>query len=268
MPTLSEDQINAEARRILDSEQGRVQISATTQFYPDMTIEDAYHIQDAGINLKMASGRKVIGHKVGLTSRVMQRVMSIDEPDFGVLLDDMDFKSGSTILAANFLDPRIEVELAFVLSKDLDPNGLTIGGVLDATDYIVPALELIAARSHRLDPETGYKRTVRDTISDNAANAGIILGDTRIPKDANLSWIPSMLYRNGIIEQSGVSGAVLEHPAKSLIWLAQKYAEFGRVLRAGQVILAGSFTAPVVVAAGDEIVADFNDFGKVTCHFN
>jgi len=126
---------------------------------------------------------------------------------------------------------------------------------------------LIAARSYRINPITTYKRTVRDTISDNAANAGIILGDVSIPKDEMLTWVPCMMYKNGVIEQSGVSGAILGHPAKSVIWLANKYAEFNRLLKKGDIVLAGSFTAPIIVQAGDEIVADFNQYGTVTCSF-
>lgn len=267
MQTLSNQQIQDEALRLDRAESGRNQIKATTNFYPDMTIEDAYMIQDAWVNSKLSNGKKVIGHKVGLTSRVMQRVMSINEPDFGVLLDDMYFENGSEIAVDQFLDPRIEVELAFILSDDIRPNLSSIDEVLEATEKIVPALELIAARSFRVDPESGYKRTVRDTISDNAANAGVILGDQEIPKSDILTWVPCMMYNNGVIEQSGVSGAILGHPAKSLIWLANKYSEFNRQLKKGDIVLAGSFTAPIIVKGGDQVVADFNQFGKVTCSF-
>ena len=267
MQTLSDLQIKEEAVRLDQSEITRKQIKATTSFYPDMTIEDAYRIQDAWMQTKAERGKKVIGHKVGLTSRVMQRVMSINEPDFGVLLDDMYFENGSEIETGIFLDPRIEVELAFILSEDIRPDVKEISEILDATEKIVPALELIAARTFRVDPESGYKRTVRDTISDNAANAGVILGDIEVPKDETLSWVPCMMYNNGIIEQSGVSGAILGHPAKSLIWLANKYSEFNRQLKKGDIVLAGSFTAPIIVKQGDEIIADFNQFGKVSCSF-
>jgi 2-oxo-hept-3-ene-1,7-dioate hydratase len=267
MQTLTEQIIQQEAARLDLAEKQRQQVDASTVSHPDMTIHDAYLIQDAWVNTKIKGGKKVIGHKVGLTSRVMQQVMSINEPDFGVLLDDMYFEDGSEIEAGLFLDPRIEVEVAFILSEDIDPKVSTVEEVLAATEKIVPALELIAARSYRVNPNTGYKRTVRDTISDNAANAGIILGDVSIPKDAMLCWVPCMMYKNSIIEQSGVSGAILGHPAKSVIWLANKYAEFNRQLKKGDIVLAGSFTAPIIVKAGDKVVADFNQYGKVTCSF-
>jgi len=265
--TLTTEQIKAEAERLHQAEQKRQQIKPQTTFYPNMTIEDAYQIQNAWIEKKVANGRTIVGHKVGLTSKVMQVVMSIDEPDFGILLDDMVFESGSTVKVADFLDPKIEVEIAFKLKEDLNPNGLTIQKVIDASEFIVPSLELIAARSFRLDPTTNYKRTVKDTISDNAANAGIVLGKTHIPKEANLPWVGAVLRKNGVIEESGIAAAVLDHPANGVIWLAQKYAQIGRTLKAGQIVLAGSFTRPVNVKSGDTIEADFNEYGRVILNF-
>jgi len=249
------------------AETARVQTKPPTIFHPNMTIEDAYLIQNAWIEKKIKRGKKIVGHKVGLTSKVMQAAMSIDVPDFGILLDDMVFKHSAKIKTADFLDPRIEVEIAFILKEDLNPINLTIQKVIAASEYIVPALELIAARSFRIDPETGYKRTVKDSISDNAANAGIILGEKHIPKNVALEWVGAILKRNGVIEESGIAGAVLNHPANGVIWLAKKYATIGRTLKAGQIVLAGSFTRPVVVKSGDTIEADFNEFGTVKCEF-
>lgn len=267
MAKLTNQQIQEQAERMDKAEESVRQIKPPTTFHPEMTIEDAYLIQNAWIEKKLKRGRKIVGHKVGLTSKVMQAVMSIDEPDFGILLDDMVFEHGAKIKAANFLDPRIEVEIAFQLKEDLDANGLTIQKVIEASEFILPALELIDARSFRVDPETGYKRTVKDTISDNAANAGIILGDKNIPKNVALEWVGAILKKNEVIEESGIAGAVLNHPAKGVIWLAKKYTEIGRTLKAGQIVLAGSFTRPVVVKAGDIIEADFNEFGTVKCEF-
>jgi len=234
-----------------------------------MTIEDAYKVQTAWMDLKKARGHKVVGHKIGLTSRVMQKNMGIDEPDFGCLLDHMVYEEGSTIASSDFLDPKIEVELAFVLNKKLSGKDLTVDEVLDATEYIAPALELIAARTFRTHPTTGYRRTVRDTISDNAANGGIILGRTKKkPEELNLRWIGAMMERNDIIEESGVSGAVLNHPANGIAWLAKKYADFNLSLEPGQIILAGSFTRPIDVRAGDKFFVDFNECGTISCNFS
>ena len=166
---LKPEQITAAAQAIYAAEKNRVQIQATSLDYPDMTMDDAYAIQKSWVDMKIADGRKIKGYKIGLTSRAMQDVMKINEPDYGVLLDDMFFEDGGDIETTRFTDPRIEVELAFVL-KDRLEGEVSMFEVLNATDYVVPALELIAARSHRVDPDTGYVRTVLDTISDNAAN--------------------------------------------------------------------------------------------------
>ncbi|MBG6132454.1 2-oxo-hept-3-ene-1,7-dioate hydratase [Aquimarina sp. EL_43] len=261
-------QIKEEANRLHDSEKNKKQVVATTNYFPEMDINDAYQIQEEWVNIKKKEGRKVVGYKIGLTSKVMQVAMNINEPDYGTLLDDMVYENGCEIKTSDFLDPRIEVELAFVLKKPLFGDTLTIEDVLDATDYVVPVLELIAARTYRVDPKTNYVRTVKDTISDNAANAGIILGNTRInPRDIDLRWVGALLYKNGTIEESGVAAAVLDHPAKGVIWLAKKYAKHNITLDAGQIILAGSFTRPVIVKAGDTITADYNSLGKITCNF-
>lgn len=237
--------------------------------HPKMTIEDGYAVQDAWINLKQDEGRKIIGRKVGLTSRAMQEAMKINEPDFGTLLDDMLFDNGATIPAADFIDPRIEVELTFVLKRDLVGDDLSIEDVLEATDYIVPSMELIAARSHRVDPETGYTRKVYDTISDNAANAGIIVGETRAqPNDIDLRWAGAILYRNGIVEETGLGAGIMDHPARGIIWLAKRFAPHGITLETGHYIMSGSFTRPVMARAGDEFKADFGSLGMVELRFS
>lgn len=268
MNTLTKKQIKFQAERHHKAEQNRQQIAAITVEHPDMTIEDAYAIQSAWKAIKLKEGRTIIGHKIGLTSKVMQRIMNINESDFGFLLDDMVFEDGGIIQTDNFLDPRIEVELAFVLKKDLEGPNTTIFDVLNATDYVVPALELIAARSFRIDPNTGYKRTVKDTISDNAANGGIIMGGTPMKPDAiDMRWVSALLSKNGVIEDSGVAAAVMNHPANGIAWLAKKYADFGLSLKAGEVILAGSFTGALKVKKGDTIHADFRDMGSISCYF-
>ena len=251
---MNKDQVRAAADALDAAEKRRMQTRATTLEYPDMTIEDAYAIQECWMSMKLAAGRTIKGHKIGLTSRAMQQSMQIDEPDSGILLDDMFFEDGSDIVVADFLDPRIEVELAFVLGDKLEGEDVTIFDVLSATDYVIPALELIAARTHRVDPESGRPRTVRDTIADNAANAGIIMGGRPVkPLDTDLRWVGALLYRNGVIEETGVAAGVLNHPAKGIAWLAKKYAPLGIALESGQVILAGSDggkTMLVLVGAG------------------
>ncbi|GLQ21539.1 2-oxo-hept-4-ene-1,7-dioate hydratase [Algimonas porphyrae] len=234
-----------------------------------MDLDDAYAVQDAWVARKVARGRHVIGRKVGLTSRAMQQAMQIGEPDFGTLLDDMLFQSGDTLPAADFIDPRLEVEWTFVLKRDLSGDDLSVDDVMDATDYILPSLELIAARSHRIDPETGYMRLVTDTISDNAANAGIIVGTEPIAPDAiDLRWAGSILYRKGIVEETGLGAGVMDHPAEGLVWLAKRFAPHGIKLEAGQYLMSGSFTRPVMARAGDHFLADFGRYGSVELGFS
>jgi len=265
--TLTDDQIQAAARSLYEAEKSRTQVRATHFTHPDMNMDDAYAIQSAWVKMKTTSQNPVIGYKIGLTSRAMQMSMNINEPDYGVLLKDMIFGDGSDIEAAQFTDPRIEVELAFVL-KDRLEGEVTIFDVLNATDYVVPALEIIAARSHRVDPETKRTRSVLDTISDNAANAGIIMGGRPIRPDAlDLRWVSALCYRNGVMEETGVAAGVLNHPANGICWVAKRFAPHGVALEPGQVILAGSFTRPVTVKTGDTIHADYGPLGSISCYF-
>ena len=265
---LTEQQIQEAADNLYAAEQGREQIAPLTLTHPDMGMDDAYAVQTAWVQRKIEDGRKVIGYKIGLTSRAMQRVMKIDTPDYGVLLDDMAFEDGSDIVTADFLDPQIEVELAFVLKKTLSGENVTVEEVMDATDYVTPAFELIAARSVRADSETGYTRKVFDTIADNAANAGIITGGRRVdPKEVDLRWCGAIVESNGVIEQTGLAAAVLGHPAKGICWIAKRFAPHGISLEPGQVLLSGSFTAPIKVKAGDKVTADYGELGKISVNF-
>ncbi len=268
MTTLTDDQATTEAVRLDRAERDRSQVTQSTLLHPDMTLDDAYLVQAKWQQLRLARGERMVGHKIGLTSRAMQAAMNIDTPDSGFITDVMAFEGGVELAAADFTDPKIEVELAFVLGQDLDRADHTIADVLDATDHVVPALELIAARSHRRDPETGRTRTVIDTIADNAANAGIITGGQKVgPREVDLRWVSAMLYRNDIVEETGVAAGVLDHPANGIVWLARRYAEQGMRLEAGQVILAGSFTRPVDIRPGDVFRADYNDLGSFEVSF-
>ena len=231
-------------------------------------MDDAYAIQKKWVDKKVADGRRIVGYKIGLTSRAMQDAMKINEPDYGVLLDDMVFPDGVDIDVSQFCDPRIEVELAFVLKDRLEGENVTIFDVLNATDYVVPALEIIAARSHRVHPESGYTRTVLDTISDNAANAGIIMGGRPIkPNDMDLRWCGALFYLNGVLEETGLAAGVLNHPANGICWVAKRFAPHGIALEPGQVILSGSFTRPIAVKAGDTVHADYGPLGGIACRF-
>lgn len=266
--SLSDADVEAAADALDLAEQTRTQVRPTSALFPAMTLADAYRIQNAVIERKLARGRRVIGRKIGLTSRAMQRAMHIDEPDFGTLLDDMVFADGERIETARFTDPRVEVELAFVLGEPLQGGELQVADVLRATREVVPALELIAARSYRVDPETRRPRGLLDTVADNAASAGIVLGTPFAPDAHDLRWCGAILKRNGEVEETGLAAGVLDHPAHGVIWLARRFAAHGIGLEADQVILAGSFTRPVEVAAGDELVADYGPLGVIGCRFS
>lgn len=266
--TLHEQQIETAARALQDAEQRSVQIAALSESHPDMTMDDAYAVQSAWVALKQATGDGLIGYKIGLTSRVMQRAMKIDVPDYGVLLESMRFANGADIVTADFTDPRIEVELAFVLKRRLFGEDLGIDEVLDATECVIPALELISARSYRVHPDTGYVRKVVDTIADNAANAGIILSEQRFdPSGLDLRWCGAILMKNALVEETGLAAGVLDHPANGICWIAKRFAPHGIALEPGQILLSGSFTAPVPVAAGDTLRADYGPLGEIHCRF-
>ena len=257
------------AGRLNQAEQTRKQVGQFSLAYPEITVDDAYAVQREWVRIKIAEGRTSIGHKIGLTSRAMQRSSNITEPDYGVLLNDMLFRDGGEIAFERFIVPRVEVELAFILKSNLRGPRCTIFDVLKATDYIVPALEIIDARIQQVDPETRVTRKVFDTISDNAANAGIVIGGRPIkPQEFDLRWVSAVLYRNAVIEESGVAAAVLNHPANGPAWLANKLHPFGVELEAGQTILGGSFTAPVPVRPGDTFHVDYGPLGSIACYFS
>lgn len=267
--TLTDAEVRAEAGRLDEAERTATQVDQTTSAHPDMTIADAYAVQAAWSDLRTSRGEVVIGHKIGLTSRAMQQAMNITTPDSGFLTDAMAFSPGAELRAADFCDPKIELELAFVLGNDLGGASVTVDDVLEATDHVVPAVELIAARSFRQHPDTGRTRTVVDTIADNAADAGIVCGGERIgPASTDLAWIGAIGSRNGTIEETGLAAGVLGHPALGIVWLAGRYAEQGLRLEAGQTILAGSFTRPIDVRSGDEFVFDYGPLGSFELAFS
>lgn len=260
--------IDGLARRLDEAEKTGRQLRQFSLEHPGITIADAYAIQRRWVELKLAAGRRLKGHKIGLTSRAMQQSSQIDEPDYGALLDDMFFETGADLPMSRFIVPRVEVELAFVLGKRLAGAECTLYDALNATDFVVPAIEIIDARIEQVDAKTKAPRKVFDTISDNAANAALVLGGRPVkPFDIDLRWVAALCYRNGVIEESGVAAAVLNHPANGVAWLARKLAPHGVSLEPGEVILAGSFTRPVAARAGDVFHVDYGPLGAISCRF-
>jgi len=246
---------------LMAAEKDRKQAVQLTKTWPDITFEDAYAISTEVANRKIAAGAKLIGHKVGLTSKAMQRSSMIDEPDYGHLLDNMMIADGAKIPHENFCKPRIEVELAFILGKKLQGPGVGLAEVLRAAEYVVPALEIVDARLQ--DP-----RKIFDTISDNGAAAGIVIGGRPVgPMDVDLRWVGGIMYKNSEIEETGVAAGVLGHPALGVAWLANKLGQHGVALEPGHLVLAGSFTRVVFAQKGDTIHGDFGSLGGIAIQF-
>jgi 2-oxo-hept-3-ene-1,7-dioate hydratase len=262
----SQELIAQLATELDHSEKSRVQVEHFSRRLPDMTVEDGYAVSREWVKMKIAQGRVARGHKIGLTSRAMQQASQINEPDFGTLLDDMFFAPGD-IPTQRFIAPRVEVELAFVLKSPLQGE-TSVAQVLDATEYVTPAIEIIDARIEQFDRHTKAMRRVQDTISDNAANAGIVLGGRKMdPRELNLPWCGAILRQNGVVEETGLAAGVQGHPAIGVAWLAMKLAPWGERLEAGEVVLAGSFTRPVAAKKSDVFDADYGPLGRFEFRF-
>ena len=253
---------------LLKAERTGTQIGLLSLRYPDLTMDDAYAIQSEILRAKLDTGRRVVGWKIGLTSRTMQTALGIDIPDSGILFDDMAFANGAQVPEGRFIQPRIETEIAFVMKTDLGGMDVTRDDVLAATDHVAPAIEILDTRILRADPETGQRRNVHDTISDNAANAGFVLGAERHAADAvDLRWVGAITSKDGVVEETGLGAGVLNDPVECVVWLARRMATYGQRIKAGHVILSGSFIRPIECTPRTRIDADFGSFGHVTLSF-
>ena len=260
---LDQSIIEAIASELAEADRTKSVIPRITARYPDATVEDSYAIQGVWRDQMIADGRRLVGRKIGLTSKAMQAATGITEPDYGVMFDDTVFESGAAIPHDHYSNVRIEVELAFVLKDKLEGPNCTLFDVLRATEYVTPALEIL--NSH-IELEG---RTIVDTISDNAAYGGMVLGGTPMhPDDVDLRWVGALAYKNETIEETGLAGGVLGHPGMGVAWLANKFHQHGARLEAGEIILAGSFTRPMWVSKGDAVVCDYGRMGTISCRFN
>src|SRR6266853_7052366 len=258
---LSDADRNKAADILMNAEKERKQAVQLTKTFPEITIEDSYAISTAVAKRKIAAGARLIGHKVGLTSKAMQRSSQIDEPDYGHLLDNMMIPDGAKVPHANFCLPRVEVELAFILGRPLKGPGIGLTDVLHATEYVIPAMEIVDARI--VNP-----RKIFDTVADNGAAAGIVVGGRPIgPMEMDLRWAGGIMYRNSEIEETGLAAGVLGHPALGVAWLANRLGKNGVTLEAGHLILAGSFTRVVFANKGDTLHGDFGPLGGIAVQF-
>ncbi|HGG04558.1 MAG TPA: 2-oxo-hepta-3-ene-1,7-dioic acid hydratase [Aliiroseovarius sp.] len=256
------------AADLFDAERTGQQIGLLTALYPDMTLDDAYGVQAALVQRKHDAGMQQIGWKIGLTSRAMQQALNIDIPDSGVLLDNMLFDDSAAIPANRFIQPRVEAEIAFVMKSDLSGENTDRKAVINATAHVLPSLEILDTRILRQDPATGATRKVMDTIADNAANAGLVLGRQRHAiHETDLRWTGAIVSRDGIVEETGLGAGVLNDPVTGIVWLVRRLATYKAGLRAGDIVLSGSFIRPIECPPGSQIQADFGPFGTVSCHF-
>ncbi|OPX11644.1 2-keto-4-pentenoate hydratase [Mycobacterium sp. AT1] len=250
------------AAELAEAERGKVPMKPLTDRYADLDVVDAYEIQLLNIRARVAAGARVVGHKVGLSSEAMQKMMGVDEPDYGHLLDDMEVFEDRAVPAGKFLYPRVEVEVGFILADDLPGAGCTEDDVLAATAAFAPSIELIDTRI------TDWKIKLGDTIADNASSAGWVLGADRVsPKDVDIKNVDAVLTRNGEVVAEGRSDAVLGNPVTAVAWLARKVDDFGVRLRAGDIVLPGSCTRAIDARPGDDFVADFLGLGSVRLSF-
>ncbi|MEJ6710278.1 MAG: 2-oxo-hepta-3-ene-1,7-dioic acid hydratase [Amylibacter sp.] len=262
------DEITAAAARLVEAEVSRTQTGVISVAYSDISMAEAYAIQAAFVAAKEVGGAVRKGWKIGLTSRAMQMALGIDIPDSGILFDDMFFDQAGTVPRGRFIEPRVEAEIAFIMGEDLSGANCTRGDVLAATDWVAPALEILDTRILRVDPASGSTRKVFDTIADNAANAGIVLGDQKHSPDAfDLRWVGAIVSRGGSVEETGLGAGVLNDPVMGMVWLVQRLAEYGQGLSKGDVVLSGSFIRPIEAPGGSVFAADYGEFGRVDITF-
>lgn len=265
---MTPDQITAAAAALVQAERTGVQTGLPSVAHPAITLDEAYAVQAEVVALKRAAGARQIGWKIGLTSRAMQSALAIDTPDSGVLFDDMLFASGATIPPGRFIQPRVEAEIAFVMAAPLAGATVTRADVVAATAHVAPSLEILDTRILRADPASGQPRRIFDTVADNAANAGLVLGPQRHAIAAHdLRWTGAIVRRDGVVEETGLGAGVLDDPVTGILWLVHRLARYGAGLAAGDIVLSGSFIRPVECPPGSHIEADFGPFGAVSIRF-
>ena len=256
------DRVALAAERLWEAESSRTAIAPLTDDDPTLTVEDAYAIQRTNIERSLASGARVVGWKVGLTSKAMQQMLGVDEPDFGVLLSGMVLDDSDPIAVGRLLQPRVEAEIGFVLGRDLEGPDVTTMQALAAIDVAVPALEVIDSRIRE------WRIKLVDTIADNGSSAMAVVGPRQTPvAGVDLRLVGVAVSRNGELVEHGAGAAVLGHPARCVAWLANKLASFGERLEAGQFVLPGSLHRAFEVLSGDVVEAEFGGLGSVRARF-
>lgn len=263
MAGLNDETIRRAADELYRAERERKTLPPLTERYPEIGTDDAYRIQLALIDLKKGAGVRVVGKKIGLTSKAMQKMLSVDQPDYGHILDEMIVEDGGQFPIRELIQPKIEPEVAFVLDHDLKGPGITPVQVLAATRFVIPALEIIDSRIE------GWKIKLCDTIADNASSARVVLGSSPKRVDQiDLRLMGMVLERNAEVVHTGAGAAVLGHPANAVAWLANAVGKYGVSLKAGEVIMPGAISAAADIHAGDFIRASFDGLGVVSVRFS
>jgi 2-oxopent-4-enoate/cis-2-oxohex-4-enoate hydratase len=259
---LSQSDRQKAADILMAAQKDRKQATQLSTTWPGITIEDAYAISTDVANRRIKAGAKLIGHKVGLTSKAMQRSSMIDEPDYGHLLDDMMVADGAKVAHADYCRPRVEIELAFVLGRALKGPGVGLTDVLRATEYVVPCFEIVDSRI------ADWKIRIQDTVADNASSALFVLGDAAVdPRRLDLGVVGMTLELNGEIAATGAGAAALGHPANAVAWLANTLGRLEVPLKAGEVILSGSLSTMLPVKAGDNLRISIGGIGSAGVRF-
>ncbi|MBK5458097.1 fumarylacetoacetate hydrolase family protein [Peribacillus sp. TH16] len=254
--------LEALADKLIEAERSKQPLDPLTQQYPELSVTDAYQIQIKVMEKKRTEGRWVIGKKVGLTSVAMQKMLGVNEPDYGHLLDDMEVKDGEKVKISDMISPKVEAEIGFILGQDLVGPNVTYLDVLMATKYVVPTIEIIDSRI------TDWKIQLIDTVADNGSSAKVVVGNKRSTIDGlDLRSVGMALYNNEELVATGSGAAALGHPAQAIAWLANKLHEFGIQLKAGELILPGALSGALTVKQGDTISAHFGPLGSVSVAF-
>ncbi|MBN33893.1 MAG: 2-keto-4-pentenoate hydratase [Rhodospirillaceae bacterium] len=259
---MNESQRQSAADALFEAEQSSAPIDPLITTWPEIDLDDAYAIQLLNINRRVDDGRTIKGHKVGLTARVMQQLLGVDEPDYGHLLDDMFIDDGATVAATRFCAPKVEIEIAFVLGRELCGPGCTLADVMRATEFLLPSFEIVDSRVR------DWKIGLLDTVADNASSAAVVLGGQPVqPGAMDLPTLGAVMWKNGEVAETGAGAAILNHPANAIAWLANRLAAFNVVLEAGQIVLPGSCVRATDAVPGDRFRADFAGLGSVSVTF-
>lgn len=250
------------ASHLLEVEKTKRPIQPLTVSYPEITVDEAYYIQLEQIQNKVKNGAVIVGKKIGATSKAIQQMFQVNQPDYGHLLDGMMFVEGETISLSQYIQPKVEFEIAFVLKKDLKGPNVTVLDVVEATDYIAPAIEIIDSRIE------DWKIQFEDTVADNGSSAGAVIGGkpTNL-ENIDLAHIGMVVYKNGEYLDSAAGAAVLGNPLRAVAWLANSLEKYDVLLKAGEVVLSGALSAAVPIEANDAFTVEFDHIGTVSVSF-